>query len=135
MDKVYKINGHEVQFYCNEENRIVKASIGGCRIDVFEALRDDFGIEIDWWSKCATAERILDRVRMIGNMACVAHCHPDDTFDVERGKSVAYKKLRKKYWSKYAKRMFNLGNILVAASTHCVKDAQKAYERADKVVI
>ncbi len=133
MDKIYMINGHEVQFYCNEENRIVRATIGGCREDVFEALHDDFGIEIDWWGGCGTAKRFTDRVEMIGNMSCIAHCHPDDEFNEDLGKRIAYKKLRKKYWSKYAKRMYNLRNILVDAATHCAFDAQKAYGRADSI--
>lgn len=133
MDKVYSINGHEVNFYCNEENRIVKATIKGCDDDVFESLKDDFGLNIDHGLFTYTAERHLSKIEMPRIMSCIAHCHPDDVFDKELGKRVAYKKLRKKYWSKYAKRMYNLRSILVDAAIYCSKDAEKAYGRADQI--
>lgn len=132
MDKVYKINGHEVQFYCNEENRIVAATIGSCKWDVDNALKNSFGLRFDLYD---SADRHVDKFEMPSVMKCVAFCHPDDAFDEERGKCIAYKKLRKKYWGKYAKRMFNLSQILVGASAFCVNDAQKAYERADQITL
>lgn len=131
MDKVYMINGNEVSFYCNEENRIVAASIKWCDWDVSNYIKKSFGLSFDL---CDSAKRHVDVFEMPRVIKCVAHCHPDDVFDEELGKQIAYKKLRKKYWNKYAKRMFNMSKIFVEASTFCVSDAQKAYERADQVV-
>ena len=135
MDKVYSINGHEVNFYCNEENRIAKATIKNCDNDVLKGLNDDFGLKIDHGLFAYTAERHLSKIKLPRTMSCIAHCHPDDVFDEELGKRVAYKKLRKKYWSKYAKRMYNLGSIFVHASTFCYEDAQNAYNRADQITL
>lgn len=135
MDKIYMINGHEVYFYCNEENRIVKATIKNCDDDGFEALKNDFGLNIDHGLFTYTANRHLEKVELPRVMSCIAHCHPDDEFNEELGKRIAYKKLRKKYWSKYAKRMYNLRNILVDAATHCAFDAGKAYKKADQITL
>lgn len=132
MDKVYMINGHEVNFYCNEENRIVAASIESCKWDIDTSIWKNFGVHLDLYD---TADRYTDRFEMPRAMKCVARCHPDDVFDEERGKRIAYKKLRKKYWAKYAKRMYNLGEIFVHASTFCYEDAQNAYNRADQIAL
>lgn len=132
MDKVYSINGHKVNFYCNEENRIVKATIDNCKWDVINALWSNFGLNFDLYD---SADRHTDKFKMPSVMKCVAFCHPDDEFNEELGKRVAYKKLRKKYWSKYAKRMYNLRSILVDAAIYCSKDAEKAYGRADQITL
>lgn len=135
MDKIYMINGNEVSFYCNEENRIAKATIKDCEDDVFDGLKDDFGLDVDHGIFTHTADRYLSKVELPQTMSCVARCHPDDAFDEERGKRIAYKKLRKKYWAKYAKRMYNLRNILVNSATFCAFEAQNAYKKADQITL
>lgn len=59
MDKVYKINGHEVEFYCNEENRIVTATIKSCTHDVISNVNKNCGLDIDDWT---TATRIVEKI-------------------------------------------------------------------------
>lgn len=130
MDKVYKINGHNVEFYCNEENRIVTATIKHCTHDATSDVRKNFGLDIDDWT---TAARIVEKIWLPDKMKCVAHCHSDDEYNIEKGKMIAYKKLRKKYWKKYSQRMFNMGNIFVAASTFAIDDAQKALDRSESI--
>lgn len=130
MDKVYKINGREVEFYYNEENRIVVATIKYCAYDVLSTLYKNFGLDFDSWS---TSDRYIKKICLPVKMKCVARCHPDDDYNIDQGKKIAYKKLRKKYWKKYAKRMFNMSDIFVSASTFAANDAQKALERSESI--
>ena len=98
------INGHEVAFYVDEPHRTVGAVIKNCARDVDIELFSDHGISITVVSSGPDI-KTPDAILLPNIMKAKAKCSPEDEFDVEIGKKIAYKRLRKKYWLKYCRRM------------------------------
>ena len=106
-----KINGHEVRFTSYPDNRVVIAEIHRCDEDVFDWLVKECGLEYPIFSSPGSTS-LLDSSYMPVSLKAVAKCHPEDEFVQGVGEDVAYKKLQKKYWEKYAVRAMKLhGNL------------------------
>ena len=61
------------------------------------------GIELDFgWNKAS------DHFAMPAKLTAVAKCHPEDTFNEELGKRIAFNKLRKKYNESMNKRLYKI---------------------------
>lgn len=61
------------------------------------------GIEIDFgWNNAS------EHFAMPAKLTAVAKCHPEDTFNEELGKRIAFNKLRKKYNESKNKRLYKI---------------------------
>ena len=125
--KIQKINGHPVSYSVNEEKRIVGAVIRDCRHDVIDRIYDEYGIYPTCNKKSYTRWTMPDMLKS------VATCHPDDVFDVEEGKRIASKRLRKKYWLKYSMRMAFFAAWLIDVRKRIVDDADSAFYKAKSI--
>ena len=131
-EKVWKINGHEVEFYVNEENRIVTSTIKYCRYDVLNILRKEHDMNFcGFWDM----PKQFAKVELPVTLKSVAKCHPDDTFDPEVGKRVARKKLEAKYWEKIHKRMKILSEVFYDIAHECEYQAECAGDKMNSIII
>ena len=131
-EKVWKINGHEVEFYINEENRIVTSTIKYCRYDVLNILRKEHDMNFcGFWDM----PKQFAKVELPVTLKSVAKCHPDDTFDPEVGKRVARKKLEAKYWEKIHKRMKILSEVFYDIAHECEYQAECAGDKMNSIQI
>lgn len=129
---LWKINGHEVEFYVNEENRIVTATIKYCKYDVLNILRKEHDMNFcGFWDM----PKQFAKVELPVTLKSVAKCHPDDTFDPEVGKRIARKKLEAKYWEKIYKRMDILGDVFYDVARECECQLQRAYNKMNSITI
>lgn len=129
---MWKINGHEVEFYVNEENRIVTATIKYCKHDVLGILRKEHDMNFcGFWDM----PKQFAKVELPVTLKSVAKCHPNDTFDPEIGKRIARKKLEAKYWEKIYKRMDILGDVFYDVARECEYQLQRAYNKMNSIVI
>lgn len=132
LEKVWKINGHEVEFYINEENRIVTSTIKYCRFDVLDILRKEHDMNFcGFWDM----PKQFAKVELPVTLKSVAKCHPDDTFDIETGKRVARKKLEAKYWEKIHKRMKILSEVFYDIAHECEYQAECAGDKMNSIQI
>lgn len=132
VEKVWKINGHEVEFYVNEENRIVTATIKHCKFDVLDILRKEYDMNFcGFWDM----PKQFAKVELPVTLKSVAKCHPDDTFDPEVGKRVARKKLESKYWDKIRKRMTILSEVFYDVADECLYQANCANSKIENIII
>ena len=106
-----EINGHMVAFFVDEKNRTCGASIGFCKDDVQKQLLETTGMSIYFQS---VDERTRESIQLPETMKAIARCAPEDEFSAEIGMQIAYKRLRKRYWEKYAKRMEAAVELLTA---------------------
>lgn len=111
-DPMTKINGHEVQYFVNEEKKTVTAKIINTRVDAWERFTEISHLDYCW----NVSKKTLFSFDMQSEMSCTAKCHPDDEFDVAVGMVIAYKKLQKKYWYKYANAMDKIIEYIYACS-------------------
>ena len=131
-EKVWKIHGHEVEFYINKENRIVTATIKYCRYDVLNILHEEHDINFcGFWD----IPKQFAKVELPVTLKSVAKCHPDDTFDPEVGKRVSRKKLEAKYWEKIHKRMKILCEIFYDIAHECEYQAECAGDKMNSIQI
>ena len=131
-EKVWKINGHEVVFYVNEENRIVTATIKYCARDVLSILHKECGFDFNgFWD----VPKQFDKIYLSATLKSIARCHPDDVFDVEIGKHVARKKLESKYWEKIHKRMKILSEVFYDIAHECEYQAECAGDKMNSIQI
>lgn len=126
MLKIQKINGHPVSYFVNEQQRTVGAIIHDCKYDVICDLYDKHNV-------CPSRPRAnaLD-FTLPDTLKSIATAHPDDEFDIEVGKRIASKRLRKKYWLKYADRMIKF-TTFIRFSSIVIKDAHKALDRSESI--
>lgn len=129
-DPMTKINGHEVQYFVNEEKRTVTAKIFNTRVDAWERFTEISHLDYCW----NVSKKTLFSFDMQPEMSCTAKCHTDDEFDVEIGKIIAYKKLQKKYWLKYSQAMNRIYFYLSNKVTDAI-DAEwcTAYNRSANI--
>lgn len=89
------INGHPVSFFVDQQHRTVGAVIKDTEKDAVKVIED----KCKWYyfGSCKT----YDKFCLPMSFKAVAKCSPEDTFDVEIGMEIAYKRLKKKYMYKY----------------------------------
>lgn len=93
------MNKNRVKYVVLPERREVKAIIDDCAFDAIQMINNRFlptitdGLMITTLYDTKNKEKFLMR----DTYTAVAHCHPDDEFNIEIGKKVAYEKLCDKY--------------------------------------
>lgn len=127
MKKVQKINGHDVSYFVDSENKVVGALIRDCSRDVVDRLYSDFGLIM------ASNKKAHQRLYLPNVIKTIATCHPDDCFDVEIGMKIAEKRLRKRYWEKYSDRMGNCYGLLGSAISHIADEINSANDISFKI--
>lgn len=126
--KAQKINGHPISYYINEKQRVVCAVIHDCRLDVAEYfLNQHFGI------LPTVGKRVSNTFLLPGTLKSIATAHPEDKFDIEVGKRIASKRLRKKYWLKYADRMFQIIEFIQAETYEMIDDAKRVLGMSESI--
>lgn len=129
---LWKINGHEVEFYVNEENRIVTATIKYCANDVLYILHKASDVNFCcFWDM----PKQFVKAKLPATLKSVAKCHPNDTFDPEIGKRIARKKLEAKYWEKIHKRMGILSEVFYDVAHECEYQAECAGDKMNSIII
>lgn len=127
MPKIQKINGHPVSYFINEQQRTVGAIIRDCRYDVIDNLYDEHNVSPALNRAITLAFTLPDALKSI------ATAHPDDEFDIEIGKRIVSKRLRKKYWLKYADRMCKFAAFIQDVSSTVIEDARNALGRSESI--
>lgn len=78
-------------YHINEEERVVVCVISGCSMDF-----DNFLTSME--KKLRNSVYIYDTSSLMRkNYVGVARCAPEDTFDVEKGKLLAFQRAKRKY--------------------------------------
>lgn len=93
------LNKNRVKFYVDEEKRVVVAVLQGAENDFRDAARKIFHKNAMGDMAFLGANSYLNSDVFRGK----ARCHPDDEWDVEAGKTLAFNRLRDKYaraWDK-----------------------------------
>lgn len=120
---------HEnVEFKVIEDKRIVVAKISDISGDAIEAFNNKFlpHATSKLWMSAAWSDQ---EFYMPISLKVVARCHPDDEFDVEKGKSIALKKLTEKYNNSLDRHLKHIYNALYK----CL-DNMEDYLKAHKVM-
>lgn len=127
-DPMTKINGHEVEYFINEKNRTVTAKIMNTSWDALHKFTAISKLErsFDYFGE----ENVFT---MQDEMTCTAKCHPDDEFDVDAGMVIAYKKLQKKYWGKYAITLININRYLNYVHDMIYNEENKAIHKEQSI--
>lgn len=86
MDKERKICGHPVEFIFENSTRRIIAVIKGCTYDAIYYITDITGIDA-----------MHENYKMRHSYRASATCNPDDEFDMELGRRIAYRRLLRKY--------------------------------------
>ena len=96
-----KFRDHPIEYVVDEANRAVVCIIHGCNFDAYRAL----GVTAYWDGL---------NLGMARDIKAVAICAPEDTFNAETGKQIAFARARKKYWIKITRRMIRYKEFLLA---------------------
>ena len=97
-----KFRGHNVTYIVDEPNRAVVCQINDCRYDATRIVFPNYNYGI------------INPLLMPSVVKAVAVCAPEDTFNAEVGKQIAFARARKKYWMRIQK------SILRAVNAHRV---------------
>lgn len=109
------MNHSMVDYYVDEANRVVVAEISGVRYDACDKLNEKIIPVVTSTLKIGEyiePDKDDYKFTMPWKVRAVAHCHPEDTWDVEKGKQIALKKLDEKYENMVNKRLDNYANVL-----------------------
>lgn len=90
-----------IKFSVVESQGKVIARIDNCAMDAYNVLRKRLPAYMEI---CPCA------VQMKSSFKAVAKCHPDDTFDVEKGMALAKERVIAKYNKAMAKILIQVGN-------------------------
>lgn len=108
-----------VKYVVDEANRVIIAEINGVDYDAVDKLNRKIIpvvssklavdlINLKLWAHPYASDEFL----MPKKIRAVARCHPEDTWDVEKGKQIALKKLDEKYEAAINKRINNFATVL-----------------------
>lgn len=103
------MNANDVKYKVYADKGIVVAIIRPYRYDALDEFNKKYmaqsisGIKIE-----TTWDSTSEHFDMPAKLTAVARCHPEDTFDEEQGKRIAYNKLRKKYNASINKRLYKI---------------------------
>ena len=117
MDKMDKINGREVEYIVND--RTVIALIRNCRYDVTNYIDSAYKVY-------TLKDSVVCDLYMPHVLRGVAKCNPDDEFNLEDGKRIAYRRLQIKYWDKFSLRLTKYFMFLVEIKNKIGHDIAKA---------
>lgn len=113
------MNKNDVVYKVIPEHGVVIAEIDGTRYNAIEVFNRKF-VEHATSSLCVDYQKWGDeRFFMPDAFKAVARCHPNDTFDVERGKRIAYDKLVENYQHSLNKHLNNINKALIKATLRC----------------
>lgn len=85
-----KFRGHYVTYIVDEPNRAVVCQINGCTYDAYNIIFPGYSGPVP-------------QLMMTSAVKAVAVCAPEDAFDAETGKQIAFARARKKYWTRIQK--------------------------------
>ena len=111
----------DVDYYVNKEKKVVVAKMTGC----------DNGLAYDM---CRKGYPPIPDFKIANTFIGKAKCSPDDTFDEETGKKIAFKRAYKKYVMAKKKAVAAFlaeNNKLVDELNDTVKNLMDSYDRAD----
>ena len=124
MDKMDKINGHPVKYIVNDN--VVIAVIADCMNDVMTYVDDEYKI----WLPIHNVRQDIELPYVLKS---IAKCSPGDVFNEEIGKRIAYRRLQRKYWEKFADRLTKYLWIMQKESRKILKDTGKFAARASNI--
>lgn len=108
-DHLYLVNGRPVTFFVNK-NTVVAKLMGDCRNDALDSF--EFSTEF-LWTYGKNKKNHRDLAEMSRHPFGKAKCDPRDTFDLEFGKRLAYKRLKVAYWSQFENRLGKINDYLL----------------------
>ena len=111
----------DVDYYVNKEKKVVVAKMTGC----------SNGLACDM---CRKGYPSIPAFEIANAFIGKAKCSPDDTFDEETGKKIAFKRAYKKYVMAKKKAVAAFlaeNNKLVDEFNDTVKNLMDSYDRAD----
>ena len=111
----------DVDYYVNKEKKVVVAKMTGC----------GNGLAYDM---CRKGYPPISAFEIANAFIGKAKCSPDDTFDEETGKKIAFKRAYKKYVmakKKAVAAFLTENNKLVDEFNDTVKNLMDSYDRAD----
>ena len=111
----------DVDYYVNKEKKVVVAKMTGC----------SNGLACDM---CRKGYPAIPAFEIANAFIRKAKCSPDDTFDEETGKKIAFKRAYKKYVMAKKKAVAAFlaeNNKLVDEFNDTVKNLMDSYDRAD----
>ena len=105
----------ELQYIVNKDKRTVTCIASDCQSDLIKLL----GKKTNSLSENVVNLLKMNEFKMPSIIVSTARCHPNDTFDEEKGKEIARKKMRYKYSSimsttliKYINKIKEVDNFL-----------------------
>lgn len=112
-----------VRYTVVKNKGIVKCTVDNCRNDAIDNFNRKFlsTATSDLWVLAYESEKFV----MPNKFTAVARCHPEDEFDEEAGKRIAFAKLNKKYHRSVDR---HLANIMTALD-NTLKTMDKYFEK------
>lgn len=120
MNAYMKTTLHEyeyanVVYYVDSDRRTVTCKVIG-HLDFIELMTDKLLKHLHMPAAEREATRVLLNMPLgKEQLYAVAKCSPDDFFDIEKGKRIAYRKLCRKYQKALLNHMFDTYNLLDVA--------------------
>lgn len=124
------LNGHDVEYIVDEANRVVVARISNCADDAQNFLFNRCRLSI---YSDRVSPRLRESLRMEVGYRAVAKCAPEDAFDAEIGRRLAFARLEKKYWECFARRLERMQTWLTQISADLAQRRSKAQTRAGQI--
>ena len=123
MDNMNKINGHDVEYIVN--GKTVIATIKNCNLDVDDYV---YGICRLW-----IVGKPSELIKLPDTLKSIARCSPEDEFNLEVGKRIAYRRLQQKYWNKVASRLTKCSMYLVRVQSELYNTMGKCAGKAANI--
>ena len=125
------MNINKVKFLVDENNRVVVATIKHIRHDAIHEFNNKFLIHAgsDFYFDIGSDK--CQKFLMPYSLKAIAHCHPDDTFDVEKGKKIALDRLIDKYHDSLDRHVLNIASAFDKALCHVDEYFDKRYNMED----
>ena len=110
-----------IKYIVDQQNRTVKAILEDCSLGAIDALcRCNNGKPAIAYNDTEALELLM----LPDKLVAVTKCHPDDKFDIARGKSIAKKRLCEKF-DRYRTRAWNKYHTLLMkrlrATSRCIE--------------
>lgn len=109
IEHPYLVNGRPVTFFVSN-NTVVAKLMQDCSDDVLNDF--EFNSEFAWMFGKNGKPNHRNLAEMSRHPFGKAKCDPRDTFDLEFGKRIAYKRLKVAYWSQYENRLGKINDYL-----------------------
>lgn len=119
-----RINGHNVT-YLRNGNCIVAKLDDDCSYDVLNTMYDKYQMSYYALRESPRANRWI----MPYHPSAVAKCLESDTFDIDYGCDLAYRRLEKKYYNMFVKRMISMYDYYAKVLFRCADDTKHLVEK------